>query len=97
MIRDMKTKSVRVSQRFPGVEWIDGTGNFIKIEAQKCNGCGNCMKVCLAECYEMAEGKARIKSLDLCMECESCWYVCTEEAIILTWPKGGTGFRTEWG
>jgi ferredoxin-like protein FixX len=55
------------------------------------------MKVCLAECYEMAEGKARIKSLDLCMECESCWYVCTEEAIILTWPKGGTGFRTEWG
>jgi ferredoxin-like protein FixX len=45
----------------------------------------------------MAEGKARIKSLDLCMECGSCWYVCTEEAIIFTWPKGGTGFRTEWG
>ena len=90
-------KPMRVSQKNPGVEWIDGTGSFITIETQKCKGCGNCVKVCLADCYEIAEGKARIKNLDLCMECGSCWYVCTEEAITFSWPKGGTGFRTRWG
>jgi ferredoxin-like protein FixX len=90
-------KSTHMSQKYPGVEWIDGTGAFITIETHKCTGCGNCVKVCLADCYKIAEGKATIKSLELCMECGSCWYVCTAEAITFAWPKGGTGFRTRWG
>ena len=36
-------KPMRVSQKNPGVEWIDGTGSFITIETQKCKGCGNCV------------------------------------------------------
>jgi len=90
-------KKTRSSNKFPGVEWIDGTGTFISIDTNKCTGCGNCIKVCLAECYEIKRKKARIKNLDLCMECGSCWYVCAEEAIVFAWPKGGTGFRTMWG
>ncbi|MGC9325775.1 MAG: ATP-binding protein [Desulfomonilia bacterium] len=93
----MSEKPVRFSQRFPGVAWIDGTGSFIRIDTQTCTGCGNCVKVCLAGCFTIAKGKARIKNLDACMECGSCWYVCSEEAISFSWPKGGTGFRTEWG
>lgn len=90
-------KPARVSQQYPGIEWIEGTGAFITVDTKKCTGCGNCIKVCLADCYEIKRKKARIKNLDLCMECGSCWYVCPQEAIAFTWPKGGTGFRTDWG
>jgi NAD-dependent dihydropyrimidine dehydrogenase PreA subunit len=90
-------KQPRVSRKFPGVEWTGGTGDFIAVAAEKCTGCGNCIKVCLAGCYTIADGKAVIENLDLCMECGSCWYVCPQEAIAFAWPKGGTGFRTNWG
>jgi NAD-dependent dihydropyrimidine dehydrogenase PreA subunit len=88
---------VRTSDKFPGVEWIDGTGEFIKINLKLCIGCANCAKVCLANCFEIIEKKARIRSLKECMECGSCWYICPENAIEFEWPKGGTGYRSEWG
>ncbi|MFX0149085.1 MAG: ATP-binding protein [Candidatus Hodarchaeota archaeon] len=79
------------------MKWVGETGDFIKIDQEKCIGCTNCVKVCLAGCFEMIEKKARIISLEKCMECASCWYVCQEEAIYFTWPSGGTGFRSDWG
>ena len=88
---------VRTSKEFPGVEWIKGTGDFIKIDKTKCTGCGNCVKVCLAECFEIVEKLARVKTLEKCMECGSCWYICPENAIIFTWPIGGTGYKSDWG
>ena len=88
---------VKTFKEFPGVEWIEGARKFIQIDENKCIGCGNCVKVCLAGCFEMAEKKAKVKNLDKCMECASCWYVCEEDAIIFCWPQGGTGFRSEWG
>lgn len=84
-------------EEFPGVEWVEGAGEFIKIDEDKCNGCASCVKVCLAGCYEMAKKKARIKSLEKCMECAACWFVCTEGAIDFSWPPGGTGYRSDWG
>jgi NAD-dependent dihydropyrimidine dehydrogenase PreA subunit len=87
----------RTSEEFPGVEWVDGTGNFIRIDEERCTGCGNCIRVCLAECFEIVEKRAKIRSLELCMECASCWYVCSDGAIYFSWPKGGTGFKTNWG
>lgn len=80
-----------------GVEWVGKTGDFIKIDEEKCIGCMNCIKVCLGGCFEMMEKKARIKSLKKCMECASCWYVCHEGAIMFSWPLGGTGYRSNWG
>ena len=88
---------VRVSKRFPGVEWVESTGDHIKIIQEKCIGCANCVKVCLAGCFEIIEKKAKIKNLDECMECAACWYVCKEEAIDFNWPKGGAGYKSEWG
>ena len=29
--------------------------------------------------------------------CAACWYFCKEEAIDFSWPKGGTGYRSDWG
>jgi ferredoxin-like protein FixX len=40
---------------------------------------------------------ARIKSLNECMECAACWYVCGDEAIEFNWPPGGAGYRSDWG
>jgi NAD-dependent dihydropyrimidine dehydrogenase PreA subunit len=44
---------VKTSKEFPGVEWVEKTGDFIKVNEQKCIGCANCIKVCLADCFEM--------------------------------------------
>lgn len=87
----------RRSEAFPGVEWVEGPGDFVEVLEEACTGCGNCLKVCLGGCFEIAERRARVRSLDTCMECASCWYVCDAGAIRFSWPKGGTGFRTEWG
>ncbi|MFH2064401.1 MAG: 4Fe-4S binding protein [Pseudomonadota bacterium] len=81
----------------PGVEWEPGAGEFITVDPELCIGCANCVKVCLGGCYEIVRKKAVIRSLDKCMECGACWYVCDNEAISFSWPPGGTGFRTKWG
>jgi ferredoxin-like protein FixX len=79
------------------VEWYEDTEPFIKVNLKKCIGCSNCVNVCLARCFEIFEKKAKIRSLELCMECAACWYVCSENAIIFAWPKGGKGYRSDWG
>ena len=88
---------IKTFKDIPGVEWIEGTGEFIKVDLDKCTGCANCVKVCLGGCYELKNKKAVITSLDRCMECGACWYVCQDDAVLFSWPKGGTGFRTKWG
>ncbi len=85
------------SKKFPGVTWVAPAEDFISVDGEKCNGCADCMKVCLAGCFRIEKGKARVKSLDECMECASCWYICDREAIRFSWPKGGAGFRTRFG
>lgn len=85
------------SERFPGVEWIEGTGDFVRVDEAKCTACARCVKVCLARCFEIADKKARVRSLAECMECASCWFVCPENAIDFYWPPGGTGYRSSWG
>jgi NAD-dependent dihydropyrimidine dehydrogenase PreA subunit len=87
----------RTSEELPGVEWVEGAGQFVTIDEAKCTACANCVRVCLGGCYELAGKKARIKSLDNCLECGACWYVCTDGAITFSWPPGGTGFRSDWG
>ncbi|TXT62309.1 MAG: Ferredoxin-2 (modular protein) [Promethearchaeota archaeon] len=84
-------------KEFPGVHWVPAPEDFISIEKDLCNGCAACLKVCLANCFELKNGKAKIKSLEKCMECSSCWYICPTEAINFTYPAGGTGFKTNFG
>ena len=88
---------IRTVEGIPGVEWVTGTGDFIKIDADLCNGCGDCVKVCFAESFELREDKASVISLAKCMECGYCWYICPMDAIEFSLPKGGTGYRTKWG
>ncbi|MGQ9476237.1 MAG: hypothetical protein ACUVS1_07890 [Actinomycetota bacterium] len=94
---EVRFMEVRTSDRFPGVEWVGDPGDFIRVDESRCDSCANCVRVCLAECFEIREKKARVRTLAECMECAACWYVCDKEAIIFSWPPGGTGFRTDWG
>jgi len=88
---------VKIYKEFPGVEWVEGRGEFIKVNINKCIGCANCLNVCLAGCFEIVSKKAKIKTLENCMECGACWYVCEEGAIEFAWPAGGTGYKSDWG
>jgi len=96
-LRRKVSEDKRTSERFPGAEWVGETGDFIRVYKEKCTGCGDCLRVCLANCFEIVSKKARVRSLDECMECASCWYVCLEGAIEFSWPPGGTGYRSDWG
>lgn len=88
---------VRTVKDIPGVEWVPGTGDFIRVEPERCTGCGDCARVCFGECYEIRQGVAQVRSLDRCMECGYCWYICPSDAIEFSLPRGGTGYRTNWG
>lgn len=85
------------AEEFPGVEWIEGSGDFIILDPDRCSACARCVKVCLGSCFEIAGKKARVRSLEKCMECGACWFVCTDGAITFTWPAGGKGYRSVWG
>ena len=53
----------------------------LKLDPEKCNGCGMCVKVCPHAVFEMADKKAKIVDRDFCMECGACAMNCSEEAV----------------
>ena len=81
----------------PGVEWIPAPEPFIAIDESRCTGCGDCVRVCLGDVFKLRDGKAVIRSLDRCMECASCLFICESGAIDFSWPAHGSGYRSEWG
>ncbi len=80
-----------------GCEWVSGTGDFIKVRSELCNGCGACIKPCFVDCFELRNHKSKIQSYETCCECGACWFVCPENAIDFSWPKGGTGIIMKHG
>jgi NAD-dependent dihydropyrimidine dehydrogenase PreA subunit len=87
----------RSYEDIPGVEWIPAPEPFISIDESKCNGCGDCLRVCLAGVFVLRKKKAKVASLERCMECASCLYICEARAINFSWPTRGSGYRSEWG
>jgi len=77
----------------------DKTGDFIRYDESKCNGCGLCAMVCSFNLWTVKEGKARLapRYQELCVECAACWEICPEEAIDFSYPAGGTGLVIEHG
>lgn len=80
-----------------GCDWIPGTGDFIKVRSELCTGCAACVKACFGNCFQLKDGKSMIKSYETCCECGACWFVCPENAIDFSWPKGGTGIVMKHG
>lgn len=55
----------------------------VKIDTEKCIGCGLCAKTCVAHNIELKDKKARVV-LDECVMCGQCTAVCPKEAISIS-------------
>jgi ferredoxin-like protein FixX len=75
------------------------TGDFIKYDESRCDGCGMCVIVCAPGLWSVKDGKARLAPRygELCMECAGCWEICEREAIDFSYPAGGTGILIKYG
>ena len=57
-------------------------GLSIEVDAEKCNGCGKCVKICIFKQMEVIDKKAVIG--EECKGCGRCAMACKEEAISIT-------------
>ena len=54
----------------------------IAVLAEKCTGCGMCIKVCPRSVLKIDEGKASVVDKDACIECGACAMNCQFDAIV---------------
>ena len=53
----------------------------IKIDLEKCDGCGTCVDICPVEVFEIREGKSVVVNLYECLICRVCETECPNSAI----------------
>jgi NAD-dependent dihydropyrimidine dehydrogenase PreA subunit len=53
----------------------------LRLNREKCIGCGMCLEVCPHAVFDLQEKKANIVNRDACMECGACALNCPVEAI----------------
>jgi len=56
--------------------------NTIEIDKNKCNICGNCVKVCVGKTLELIDNKIEQTKPRSCISCGHCAAICPEDAII---------------
>ncbi len=52
-----------------------------KINVKKCNGCGECIKVCPVNCLELKGKKSVLARPKECIDCRACEVSCKFGAI----------------
>jgi NAD-dependent dihydropyrimidine dehydrogenase PreA subunit len=60
----------------------------LKLDEQKCVGCGTCLAVCPHAVLSPENGRVRIANRDACMECGACAQNCPTQALRV---KAGVG------
>lgn len=63
----------------------------LRLDAQKCVGCGMCVQVCPRAVLELTGPKAAIRDRDACIECGACARNCPVSAISV---NAGVGCAT---
>jgi NAD-dependent dihydropyrimidine dehydrogenase PreA subunit len=62
------------------LEYLKGVVT-LKLDREKCVGCGMCLKVCPQEVIARDNGSITIENRDACMECGACAMNCPTEAL----------------
>lgn len=57
--------------------------NIVKIDEEKCNGCGKCVTPCSEGAIQMVNGKAKVVSEELCDGMGFCVGVCPTGALTI--------------
>jgi len=65
----------KILKRMEGIE--------VKVNRDKCAGCGECFKVCIYDAIKMIDGKAMIDQ-ETCLGCGRCERTCPNNAISIT-------------
>ncbi len=60
---------------------------MVKINKEKCNGCGNCVEVCPFGVLEIKNSKAVVKHPEKCRKCGACVSACSNNAIKINMEK----------
>ena len=53
----------------------------VKVDKDKCDGCGTCVDVCPVEVFEIVEEKSTVINNDECLACRACEVQCPNAAI----------------
>ena len=53
----------------------------LRLDEQKCVGCGTCLAVCPHAVLSPNNGRVRIEDRDACMECGACAQNCPTQAL----------------
>lgn len=69
------------------LEYLRGVST-LKLDVEKCIGCGMCVTVCPHVVFRVEDRKAAVTDADLCMECGACANNCPVAAISV---KKGVG------
>ncbi len=59
------------------------TRNIVKIDEEKCNGCGDCVNACAEGAIEIIDGKAKLVSEIYCDGLGACLGHCPQDAITI--------------
>ena len=54
---------------------------IVTVNAEKCEGCEECVDICPMDVFEMEDGKSVPANADACEGCESCVETCEPGAI----------------
>ncbi len=60
---------------------------IVKIDEEKCNGCGLCVSPCVEGAITIENGKARVKNEKLCDGAGFCIGVCPQGALSLEYRE----------
>ena len=63
----------------------------LKLDEEKCTGCGMCLSVCPHAVLKPANGRVEIRDRDACMECGACSQNCPVKAVTV---RAGVGCAT---